>query len=316
MNSFRISRTLVSLALLFAFVVIGLGAYTRLKDAGLGCPDWPGCYGHWIAPAHEEKAWLEMIHRYAASFLGFFILAIILYSMMLYKKSHPILIPLLLIPLVLFQAVLGMWTVTWQLLPLVVMGHLLGGITIFASLWILYWQLDSSDQYSALTEKLKPYRYWLLLGVFVIGLQIILGGWVSSNYAALSCPTFPGCQGSLWPKMDWLTGFNFFSPIGVNYQGGQLDNFARVAIHMAHRYWACVTIIYLVGTMIFLQRTIKNILLKKLFLITTFILILQITLGILNVVWLLPLKTAVPHNLVASLLLLSWLTIVVRAFKK
>jgi len=313
-------------AVMLAFTVVILGAYTRLTDAGLGCPDWPGCYGHVMVPQdsvtmnqvqqsfpgvhiEKRKAWTEMVHRYLAGTLGLVIAFLAGLSLVGRKKvNYPLVIPFLLIGLVVFQAVLGMWTVTLKLFPPVVMGHLLGGLSILSLLWLFF--LFAKEK--QLTDSLhfeKNYHPWAMIGLFIVFVQLTLGGWVSSNYAALICPDFPYCQGQWLPHLDFKTAFNFFTPIGINYQGGVLGNTARVTIHMAHRIGAVLTALYVLWLAIRLVRFEKEKVLRTLGYVMGAIVLTQFTLGILNVKWLLPLPVAVAHNGVAGLLLLSVITL-------
>jgi heme a synthase len=314
-------------ATILAFLVVILGAYTRLKDAGLGCPDWPLCYGHLMVPkthtaivaaqklypgqrVDSAKAWAEMIHRYFAGTLVLLIALLAVKSYYLHKKDihHPIKIPLLLVGCVFFQAMLGMWTVTWQLLPLVVMGHLLGGMIIASFLWWL--TLDTSNLVSAPnTNSLNALRPWVKAGVVIVLIQLLLGGWTSANYASIICPDFPYCQGQLFPKMFFLDAFNLFKPIGQNYQGGVLGASARITIQMTHRYWAFVTFVYLLILGNYILFSKKTDLLKNTMGIILITLGTQVFLGILNITTSLYLPIAVTHNAVALFLLLSMLTL-------
>ena len=229
-------------AMMFAAVVVLLGAYTRLVDAGLGCPDWPGCYGFLSvpesadevkiaeqayphAPVEAEKAWPEMIHRYFAGTLGL-IIALLAFLAIKARKdaSQPLVLPLFLLALVIFQAALGMWTVTMGLLPVVVMGHLLGGFTTLALLWLLFLRLGDGN-HKARSNRLRTLT---IIGIFIVFAQISLGGWTSANYAAIICADFPTCQGHWIPPLD-LQGTFQLSGEGVdNYLGGFMDNDARV----------------------------------------------------------------------------------------
>lgn len=305
MKGVRLRYVVTSCALVLAFSVAMLGAYTRLQNAGLGCPDWPGCYGQWVAPAGASKAWIEMTHRYAAGSLGLLILFLFFLSVRAGRIRNAA-IPLLLVGLVIFQAALGMWTVTLKLFPLVVMGHLLGGMTIFALLWVAFLQ-QQRDSVDTLARRMRP---WAMVALIIVVTQIALGGWVSSNYAALICPTFPSCQGYLWPPTDFKTAFNVFSPLGVNYQGGILGNTARVTIQLMHRIGASVVASYLAGLGIYLLYQKQSKRLRILACVMLFLLCLQVSLGILNIKWLLPLPIAVAHNGVAALLLISVVSLV------
>lgn len=326
---------LAFLATCLAFVVVILGAFTRLSDAGLGCPDWPGCYGQISVPhtqsalhkavqnypsipVEQKKAWAEMIHRYFAGSLGLIILVLAIWSLARWKKHtiQAVILPLCLVGLVIFQAALGMWTVTWKLLPLVVMGHLLGGLAILGTLWWLYLSKagPSPTRGEGGSSYLNKLFFASLLGLIIIILQIFLGGWTSSNYAAIICPDFPYCHGQLFPAMDIKQGFNFFSPIGANYQGGALAAPARVAIQMFHRYGGAITGLY-VGMMawylMFFRRAAYF---RGLGWLIFILLIIQICLGMLNVLWHLPLAIAVAHNGTAALLLLSVITLVHKVY--
>jgi heme a synthase len=328
MNSSAITlkKLCLSLACL-AFVVVLLGAYTRLADAGLGCPDWPGCYGQLTVPSttqeinramhafpHAEpvsiKAWPEMIHRYVAGLLSLGLLALFSASLYWRKQKHTkVLMPTLLMVLLFFQALLGMWTVTLLLLPLVVMGHLIGGMTIACLCFYLYRHYDNP---TLSTQKPSLSGALISLGLFFLLLQIILGGWTSSNYAGLICPDFPYCYGQIWPNMDLARGFQLNAPIGNNYQGGTLATNARVAIQMVHRYGAAILSGYFIGMLAYLyaQYTHSPPMKKAIYYVIV-TLILQIILGLLNVIWLLPMNLAVAHNGVALLLAFSMVHLLV-----
>ncbi|MEW9797772.1 COX15/CtaA family protein [Alteromonas sp. CYL-A6] len=312
-------KKLVVFSLFLAFVVIILGAYTRLTDAGLGCPDWPGCYGHLTVPSADEhvdaanaayperpveaqKAWNEMIHRYFAGTLGLCILAIAVIAVVKRAPGRPLKLPLALLALVVFQAALGMWTVTLNLLPVVVMGHLLGGFSVLTCLFILYLRLSHHPlpggvQLPALA----------LLGVVILVGQIALGGWTSANYAALACTEFPVCEGNWQNTMDIAGAFSV--PEAQNYEYGAHDYAERMTMHIIHRFGAVVTFVYLfvVGLMLMRRQTLS---LKRAAGMLWFVLALQVALGVSNVVFSLPLFVAVAHNAVAACLLLVmvWIT--------
>ncbi len=218
MNSF-IQRTtwserLILLAVILAFCVIGLGAFTRLTDAGLGCPDWPGCYGHLTVPSNIQslqkikalfptqplvavKAWAEMVHRYFAGTLGCLILAtlvVMIRRLKQLKRKKIAFAVFALALLLLYQPILGMWTVTLKLLPVVVSQHLLGGMLIVGLLWLLWLHYDSSGDTAVTDPLLIKLRPWALLGLVFLFCQIALGAWTSTNYASISCPGFPYCK--------------------------------------------------------------------------------------------------------------------------
>jgi cytochrome c oxidase assembly protein subunit 15 len=313
------------IATVLALGVVVLGAYVRLSDAGLGCPDWPGCYGrlgvpesdHHIAqanvayperPVEVGKAWKEMVHRYFAGTLGLLILALAAIAWKRrYEPGQPVALPLFLLGLVIFQALLGMWTVTLLLKPVVVMAHLLGGLTTLALLWWLV--LRQSRRLSTVTAAGRWLKPWALLGLLLVIFQVALGGWTSANYAALACPDFPTCQADWWPPMDFKEAFVLWRGLGVSYEGGVLDNGARVAIHMVHRLGA-VAVLFFIGWLAWKAiGTVSEPVLRLTGIAIAVLLILQISLGIANVVLTLPLPVAVAHNAGAALLILSLVTL-------
>lgn len=321
-----------AIATLLALIVVMLGAYTRLGDAGLGCPDWPGCYGHLTVPQTPQemtaaqhtyqqtveptKAWKEMIHRYFAGALGVLILILALWAFKrkLRYANQPIVTPVLLLLLVIFQAMLGMWTVTWLVLPLIVSAHLLGGMMIAALLW--YLTLASRTGQPTIPKGTNRYRFWAILGLLIVSGQIFLGAWTSTNYAALICPNFPLCQGSFFPILDFHKAFDLFHPIGINYEGGVLDTTARVTIQMTHRYGALLTLIFIGGLSLTLITSKYAQSLRSLGWWLCIVLLIQFALGIANVIWMVPMQVAVAHNGVAALLLLVMVTLVYKLYRK
>ena len=335
-------KRIVSVAMLLALFVVVLGAYTRLTDAGLGCPDWPGCYGHMVLPStehgltsaqmsypaipiEERKAWTEMAHRYVAGSLGLLICFIVFTAFkkrFAGEKDYPIKSAALLLFMLFFQAALGMWTVTMNLLPVVVMGHLLGGLTILSLLTWYRFSLNQPQQTtlarfpgqageSRLDGPAVNLSKWFVFGVAIVFFQIALGGWVSSNYAGLACIGFPYCNGQLLPTMNFSQGFNLISSVGANHQGGLLDSTARVTIQVVHRVGAVITVCYLIGLAITVLTKISNTRLRKLASLSLMLVFTQFCLGIINVVDLLPLSIAVAHNGVAALLLATMIAMTV-----
>jgi cytochrome c oxidase assembly protein subunit 15 len=313
---------LLSLVLpILAILVVIKGAYVRLSDAGLGCPDWPGCYGQILVPktaadianpAHlaarpleTGKAWLEMIHRYMASTLG---LLIVLMAGVVWRlrQARPSIsaVSYWLVPLVCFQGALGMWTVTLLLKPFIVTAHLLGGISTFA---LLCWN-DWAARAPSATRVGQRLWQFTLLAIAVLAVQLFLGGWTSTNYAALACTDFPTCQGSFWPRMNFNDAFVLWRGLGVNYEFGVLDTPARTAIHFAHRLWAAVT------TGVIVTRALKAFRAdggagRQIGLCILALVCLQVALGITNVMGGLPLPVAVMHNGTAALLMGSLATL-------
>ncbi len=367
-------RNVARAAVLLVFVVIVLGAFVRLSDAGLGCPDWPTCYGKAAWPHHEHdiaaaneafperpvekhKAWREQVHRHFAATLGALVLVLALranwrvplrrYGVLvaavaaasgtfLYIAGHytasvlasvlalgtPLALALysgrhsvppwarysaVLLSLIMFQAMLGMWTVTWKLKPIVVMGHLLGGLAVFA---LLVWAAERSRVAPRVLSGAGWLRPWVWLGLVVLIAQIALGGWTSANYAALSCGLdFPQCLGQWWPATDFREAFVLWRGIGVDYEGGILDAPARTAIQLSHRIGAMVTVaaVLIVVAALFRVRGMRGPAL-----VLAALLVVQVALGIGNV-WLgLPLPVATAHNGVAALLVAQFVLILSR----
>jgi cytochrome c oxidase assembly protein subunit 15 len=301
-------------AVLLTFCVGTLGAYVRLSDAGLGCPDWPGCYGH-PSPSLEaanrfdpsnayvaHKAWKEMSHRYLAGFLGLVILAMFVISLVRPRWGLKARLTGPLLAIVIFQALLGMWTVTLKLHPFVVMAHLIGG---FTTLSLLFWIALGFTSYarSDLSRYPLPAAGKIMLAVVI--LQIALGGWVSANYAAVACPDFPTCHGELLPDMDLAQGFHFWPETGPDYTGGALDSTGRVTIHVMHRIGAFLVLLAtaLYSIKLFALRGVY----RRTGAVLAFLVLTQAGLGISNVIFALPLPVAVAHNAVAALVLLTTL---------
>lgn len=339
MPAARWIRSLALAGLLLCFTVVVLGAYVRLTAAGLGCPDWPGCYGHVtplgaqesasaqaaypLKPLNVGKAWREMIHRYAASTLGLIIVAICVLAIAA-RRVRLVSLPLALALLatVVFQGVLGMLTVTWQLKPLIVTGHLVFGLTTLGLLWWLWLSLPrgswgSSPSASAAGGRIggntveAAQLTWrlTLIGLIGLSLQIALGGWTSSNYAAIACPDFPTCQNAWWPQTDYKDAFVLWRGLGVNYEGGVLANPARVAIHLTHRLGALVATLALglAALSVVTRRILAKWALPAYFVLAA--LALQLAIGISMVREGFPLGLATAHTAGAALLLLSVLAL-------
>jgi len=385
------------LAVALTLCVVVFGAFVRLSDAGLSCPDWPTCYGHatWpsasqdvaahaaseIRPFETHKAWREQVHRHLAASLGVLVLllallaarrrrfgvAIILSASALVAAaipaymygqiglafalagggeaillmaalrwsgwgSNPATSPLsgpgpahdlasvavLTLAVIVFQALLGKWTVTLLLKPVVVMGHLLGGLTTFSLLLWMAWRATGQP---ILLAEARSLRRWVIAGVVVLGVQIALGGWTSANYAALACggggwtgavhhyQDFPRCVGQWWPPTDFGEGFVLWRGIGVDYEGGVLDGAARIAIQLSHRIMAVIVALYVLALALRLFRTPG---MRSWSLTLVVLIAAQVTLGILNVKLNLPLPVAVAHNAGAVLLLFTMVSLTAR----
>ena len=336
MKSTKPSYALVMIAVALAMCVVILGAFTRLRDAGLGCPDWPGCYGHLVmwpetpeqiaqaeaaypdAPFEQHKAWPEVIHRYFASALGLLIIGInVLAWRHRDSRGQPFKLPVFLLALVIAQGLFGMWTVTLKLWPQVVTLHLLGGFTTLSLLWLLALRLNNHSW----AHPNIPLRHWqalkplALTGLILVCCQITLGGWTSSNYAALACPELPTCQGRWLPPMDFAHGFNIFQELGPNYLGGQMEGEGRVAIHFMHRMGAIVVALYLGYLISRMYKYAGGHAMRGHAHLMLALLVIQLGLGLSNIIWSLPLWVAVAHNAGGALLLLSLVTLNYRLFR-
>lgn len=321
-------KRLSIIAVVLALCVVALGAYTRLKDAGLGCPDWPGCYGHLVIPKSSEainnanaayperpleahKAWPEMIHRYFASTLGLVIFCI-LYLSFKARKSEPhtpIKTPLALAILVVFQGLLGMWTVTLGLFPTVVMAHLLGGFSTLCLLFLLAVRLHSPPKEAPNKEKKQTntaLRFGII-GMFILAFQIALGGWTAANYAATICSELPICQSGWQQHVNFKDAFQFWGHGVEDYEfATHLGADAKITIHVAHRVGAIITTLYLGSLLLWLLvRSGTASIIRNASLAALAILLLQVGLGVTNVVMELPLLVAVAHNGVAAILMMS-----------
>ena len=304
--------------IVLTFIVVAAGAYTRLADAGLGCPDWPGCYGYLTVPQTENeialaealypstpvesyKAWWEMGHRYVAGSLLLLVFAMFFIAFKGRKEQTPIRLLSALLLVICCQAAFGAWTVTLKLWPQVVTAHLLGGFTTLSLMWLIFVRQGGAKQF--ITGLQIPTMLGRLALIAVI-LQIALGGWVSSNYAALACWNFPACDASYVPNLQFSEGFNLLQDVGPNYLGGLMESDARKTIHWVHRLGAAIVLSLLIPLIVQVYR--EN---KALALTMGVVLITQIGLGVLNVIWALPLINATLHNVVGALLLLTVVTV-------
>jgi cytochrome c oxidase assembly protein subunit 15 len=325
-------RRLALSGVLLGLTVVVLGAWVRLTDAGLGCPDWPTCYGH-VTPAaaakvpgqiesyapgwefDSGKAWREMIHRYAATTLGFVIVLITAIAYV-YRRQRPVSLPfaLVLLATVVFQGALGALTVWWLVKPLVVVLHLVGGLSTVALLFWLWLDLRRLTGVvtpvpgATATPRLDGVRRAAVLAAVVVGLQIVLGGWTSSNYAAISCPDFPQCQAQWWPAgMNFDDAFVLWRGLDINYTGGILEHPARVAIHFTHRLGAILATLAVLLAAVLALRAAPTALVRNAGGWAIGALGLQLAIGILMVLQAFPLPLATGHNAGAAALLLAML---------
>jgi len=282
-------------------VVVTLGALTRLLDAGLGCPDWPVCYGHVVPTLNEHaenfslwefdsgKAWMEMVHRYAATLLG---LSVLIQACLLVPRYLGAVrwLSIFLVLWVVVQGLFGMWTVTLRLWPPVVSAHLLGGAIALGTQFLIWRTITSNRE----PKWFSPWSAFAL----VIFLQMALGAWTSSQYAGLACPDFPTCQGRWWVDIDSSV---LHAPMveGDEYLGGVVGIEQRMAIQWLHRLGAILVMAF------YLYLLFKQHMQRRSMLFVTGLLGVQITLGILNAIWLLPLSLALLHNTGAMLLWVS-----------
>jgi cytochrome c oxidase assembly protein subunit 15 len=358
------------LAVALALGVIVFGAFVRLSNAGLSCPDWPTCYGRatWpavaqdvsehaasaIRPFETHKAWREQVHRMIAGLLGVLVLSLallaarkrargvwqvlgaallvaiaiplymkgqhagasvlavageatLLFAAWRWSNSDLSRVAAITLAVIIFQALLGMWTVTWLLKPIVVMGHLLGGLATFSLLVWMAWRATHQPIQLAYAVAI---RRVLIVGLVLLVVQIALGGWTSANYAALACGNdFPKCVGQWWPPHDFGEGFVLWRGIGVDYEGGILDGQSRIAIQLAHRMMAAVVFVYLLWMAIRLLRMPS---MRGWGGLLGALTLAQVALGVANVKLGLPLKVAVLHNAGAALLLFVLVSLLAR----
>ncbi|MBM5810352.1 MAG: heme A synthase [Gammaproteobacteria bacterium] len=316
-------RRLARLAAVFCAIVVVVGAWVRLTDAGLGCPDWPGCYGH-IHPAQVEerlaeasaaypdrpfdyqKALHEMVHRYIATTLGLLIVALaVLAWWNRGDRAQPRIIPWLLVPLVVTQGLLGMWTVTLLLKPLIVTLHLLGGLLTLALLWWLSLAPERRERKAAE----RPFARLAIVATVVVAVQVALGGWTSTNYAAAACSSFPTCQGGWWPDMDFSDAFVLWRGLGIDYEGGVLDAPARIAVHYTHRLGAYLTTLVLLIVAVGAVRRGQTWRTRMAGFAVAGAVVLQMLLG-MNLIWQgWPLWLGTAHNGGAALLVIAMVTL-------
>lgn len=324
---------LVALVAFLTFDLIAFGAFVRLTDSGLGCPDWPGCYGQLLplqasaqinqavaeqggthGPVSHGKAWIEMLHRYLASFIGALIVVMFVRALLAQRRrsgttltdaSAPVTWywPGLLLVVVIAQGMFGKWTVTMKLMPVIVTTHLMGGMLLFALLiwfWTRQRQREGDTRVMTVAAPASV-RVLLSLALAALAGQIFLGGWVSTNYAVLACAGFPACNGSLAPQLNWVEGFAFARALGRNPDGSFLSIEALRAIHWAHRLGALLTFVVVVAAALALSRA--HAALRRQAWLIVVVLLAQIAVGAATVLLAHPLALATAHNALAAILL-------------
>ncbi len=335
---------LVAVTAFLTLDLIAFGAFVRLTDSGLGCPDWPGCYGQLLpvqatsqinqaiveqggphGAVSHSKAWIEMLHRYVASFIGALILVMFIRAVAAGWASRRVPDqrgfvesgvglgwPLLLLVVVSLQGLFGKWTVTLKLMPIVVTTHLMGGMLLFALLiWFWMRERQRANDSLAMTVAVPSQTLALVwLAVIVLTGQIFLGGWVSTNYAVVACSDFPGCNGTLRPTVDWREGFTFLRELGRKPDGSFLSLEALRAIHWAHRIGALITTVIVIAAALSLMRASAS--LRRQAMWIKGALAAQILVGIGTVIFGQPIALATAHNFFAAVLLA---TLVVAAFR-
>ncbi len=307
-----LQRRIAGFAVVLTLGLIMLGAWVRLTDAGLGCPDWPGCYGK-LSPVHASdhiaravdaqggehgpvsmgKAWREMVHRYIATFLGLLIvvIAVLAWVRRADLRESPLL-PTVLVGVVVLQGLFGKWTVTLLLKPAIVTGHLIGGMLTFSLLLWFWLRLRPRTRYVD-AEPVAALRWPAVLALVVVAAQIALGGWVSTNYAALACTDLPTCQGAWWPQANFADGFHVIRELGKTGEGEFLPMQALTAIHLTHRIGAVIVLLVVGWVGLRAARTAGA---RPIGIALLTMLAVQWALGLSNIWFSLPLGVAVAHN--------------------
>jgi cytochrome c oxidase assembly protein subunit 15 len=317
------TKNFSAIGVAFCFIVIGLGAWTRLADAGLGCPDWPGCYGFVTfpttpdeiaiaenlfpdSPVEIDKIIPEVVHRYFAASLGLLAIALLIIAL---RENKLKLESGILLLIIIGQGIFGYLTVSLKLHPLIVTTHLFGAI-ITTSLFLIIFM--KSIKLTKTYDLLVKNKTLIIVGFVLVIFQIFLGAWTSTNYAARACLDLPYCQGQLIPDANFEEGFNLFQSIGPNYLYGQMSYEARVAIHLTHRIGAIVVFFY----SLFLAAKLWSSETKPIVIGFLTLLFIQVFLGVNNVLSSLPLWNAVGHNIVGVMLVLSFVVMTFLSFRR
>ena len=317
------TKVFSAIGVAFCFVVIGLGAWTRLADAGLGCPDWPGCYGFVTfpttpdeiaiaenlypdSPVEIDKIIPEVVHRWFAASLGLLAIALLFIA---FRENKLKVESATLLLVIIGQGIFGYLTVSLKLHPLIVTSHLFGAMIATSLFLVIFMKsLKITKTYDVLVRN----KTLIITGFVLIIFQIFLGAWTSTNYAARACLDLPYCQGQLVPDVDFKEGFNLFQSIGPNYLYGQMSNEARVAIHLTHRIGAIVVFFY----SLFMAFKLWSTETKPIIMGFLVVLFTQVFLGVNNVLSSLPLWNAVAHNIVGVMLFLSFVIMTFLGFRR
>ena len=317
------TKVFSAIGVAFCFVVIGLGAWTRLADAGLGCPDWPGCYGFVTfpttpdeiaiaenlypdSPVEIDKIIPEVVHRWFAASLGLLAIALLFIA---FRENKLKVESATLLLVIIGQGIFGYLTVSLKLHPLIVTSHLFGAMIATSLFLVIFMKsLKITKTYDVLVKN----KTLIIIGFVLIIFQIFLGAWTSTNYAARACLDLPYCQGQLVPDVDFKEGFNLFQSIGPNYLYGQMSYEARVAIHLTHRIGAIVVFFY----SLFMAFKLWSTETKPIIMGFLAVLFTQVFLGVNNVLSSLPLWNAVAHNIVGVMLFLSFVIMTFLGFRR
>lgn len=317
-------RRLVFLTWFLTLDLIMFGAFVRLTDSGLGCPDWPGCYGKVspigasdqirqalevmpYGPVSFFKAWIEMAHRYVGATLGLLIIAIAWMAWRWHRElGHRATLAVVTLIAVCIQGAFGAWTVTLKLMPIIVTTHLLGGMLVLS---LMTWLAAREKRHAPLATTATRWTPWVIVGLVLLFIQIALGGWVSTNYAALACMDFPTCHGEWFPPMDFQSGFSLWRGLGVLPTGEIISQQALTAIHWVHRNFALIVFAYM-GMLAWKLRHEPG--LRGPAKLIAGLLVAQLITGLTTIFFQWPLLIAVLHNGGAAGLVLAGITVLAR----
>ena len=322
-----LAQSLANMSLLLVLVVVLMGGWTRINDAGLSCPDWPGCFGQLTVPSTQQElntaadkfpailveqdtSWLEMLHRYLAGSLGLLILAMAVIAIkQRQQKNYPVKLSITLLVLVVFQALLGMWTVTLKLLPIIVTAHLFGGLLTMVLLIIVRRKIH---QISTSEYQWNRYSKALALGLFLLVLQILLGGWTSSNYAGWGCSDWVGCNPTVELDYNYTGAFKVTFDSSISHQGGTLQLAERGAIQIVHRLGAAVVLLYFAALILLYKKQEQ----RRALLLLTLLFLAQIGVGLMNIAFAIPTLLAMLHHVLAVFILMITTLMLANSFHR